>query len=79
MLVSTLMHGSELWCIWLIEKPKMSVFEMKCLRSITSLNRHRKHEMNEVIRRTDVKLEIAYGKRRSKFSDEKSDECLRRQ
>ena len=57
--VPTVMYGSEVWDMKAIERQKLNVFEMKCLRSMTSVSRLDRVR-NEVIRaRMGVRKELA--------------------
>ena len=57
--VPTVMYGSESWGMKVTERQKLNVFEMKCLRSMTSVSRLDRVR-NEVVReRTGVRRELA--------------------
>ena len=57
--VPTVMFGSESWGMKVIERQKLNVFEMKCLRSMTGIHRLDRVR-NEVVRaRTGVRRELA--------------------
>lgn len=58
-IVPTVMYGSELWGMKVMERQKLNVFEMKCLRSMAGVSRVDRVR-NEVVRvRTGVRNELA--------------------
>ena len=58
-IVPTVMYGSESWAMKVMERQKLNVFEMKCLRSMTGVSRL-DEVRNEVVRaRMGVRRELA--------------------
>ncbi|XP_068223532.1 uncharacterized protein [Palaemon carinicauda] len=58
-IVSIVMHGSELWEMKVTERQKLNVFEMKCLRSMAGVTRLDKYRTEVVRVRTGVRNESA--------------------
>ena len=58
--VPTVMYGSESWGMKVTERQKLNVFEIKCLRSMTTGVSRLDRVRNEVVRaRTGVRKELA--------------------
>ena len=55
----TVMYGSESWAMKVIERQKLNVFEMKCLRSMTGVPRVDRVRNQAVRVRTGVRRELA--------------------
>ena len=57
--VPTVTYGSECWGMKVVERQKLNVFEMKCLRSMAGVSRIDRVRNEDVRQRTGVEIELA--------------------
>ena len=58
-IVPTALYGAEAWGMRSVERRKVTVYEMKCLRSLVGVSRIDKVRNEEVRRRAEIEMELA--------------------
>ena len=60
-IIPTALYGAEAWGMRSIDRRKVNVFEIKCLRSLVGVSRIDRVSNEEVCRRADKERELASG------------------
>ena len=58
-IVPTALYGAEAWGMRSVERRKVNVLEMKCLRSLVGVSRMDRVRNEQVSRRAGIKMELA--------------------